>query len=150
MNALSRRSQTEKKTARQKKEVNIDEFVQASFDLIHARVHSIRFVSDDENFSTRSRILDRFYSNESERIAQYLTTLVRSKNMSDKEFDSFRKKAVKFLIEDEHLFRRASKNISLRRVIDCSEQRKKILRKLHDETEHREREETNSLLTARY
>src|SRR5690606_20160498 len=139
--ALSRRSHKQKEVEAQKKEEDIDDFVQASFEMIHARVNA---VSVTEIREESLRILNSTYSEKFEKIAHYLTTLQRSKNMSRKKFAVFKKKTLTFTVKDDQLFRRVSKNISLRRVMNCQKKRKKIFRKLHAETSHREREDINS------
>ena len=47
--------------------------------------------------------------------------------MAIKEFKSFKRKVVKFKIKDPLLFRKISKNIPLRRVVDSEEYQKEVV-----------------------
>jgi Integrase zinc binding domain len=100
---------------------------------------------EDEDESLRSG-----YSEESMRIATWLTTLHRPAELSTKEFMKFKANALKFMVRDGHLFRRASKNVPLRRVVDDKKDRKKILRALHEDCGHRGREGTYRRVADRY
>ncbi len=70
--------------------------------------------------------------------------------MNAKEFNAFKKKAVKFKVQDNHLFRRNSKNVSMRRVVDHPTEQPIILQQLHDESGHKKREETYRRVADRY
>ena len=83
------------------------------------------------------------YSQHSITIAKYLTTLKRPasiKEMSSKEFHKFKREALTFQVHKGDLFKRASKNVPLRRVVDNGEDRLRILEAMHDETGHRGKE----------
>ena len=69
---------------------------------------------------------------------------------SGKDFQLFKQQATKFLVKDKHLFRRASKNVPLRRVVDSLENRQQILQELHDGSGHRGREGTYRRVADRY
>jgi hypothetical protein len=94
--------------------------------------------------------LEVSYSEKSQNIAAYLTILRKPSDMTAKKFNIFKKKALKYKVQNRHLFRRNSKNVSLRRVIDDSEERFRIIQQLHDENDHREREETYRRVVDRY
>jgi hypothetical protein len=47
--------------------------------------------------------------------------LKRPEGLSLKKFCKFKNNALKFLVRDGYLFRRASKNVLLRRIIDGEE-----------------------------
>ena len=57
--------------------------------------------------------------------------------MNSKEFNAFKKKALKFKVKDNLLFQRNSKNVPMRCVIDDSVERQTILQQLHDESGHK-------------
>ena len=59
-------------------------------------------------------ILVNYYSDDSRKIATYLTTLRRPPEMDTKEFNMFKKKTVKFKVQDNHLFHQNSKNMPMR------------------------------------
>jgi hypothetical protein len=90
------------------------------------------------------------YSEESIAIAQYLTTLRKPPHMNRKEFRKFKSMALQFMVHEGHLFRRASKNMPLRRVVDSEEDRAKILQAAHEESGHRGREGTYRRVADRY
>ena len=71
-----------------------------------------------EGGSDSERILGPEYSEESQQYAVFLTTLKRPPGLQGKQYRKFKIEALKFIIQDNYLFRRASKNISLRRVIN--------------------------------
>jgi hypothetical protein len=94
--------------------------------------------------------LEPGYSSISQQYATYLTTLKRPEGVTGKEFRKFKAEALKFIVLDGHLFRRASKNIPLRRVVDNETDRSSILRALHEDSGHRGREGTYRRVADRY
>jgi hypothetical protein len=90
------------------------------------------------------------YSEESNAIAHYLTTLKRPAHLSTKEFRQFKNKALTFMVHKGHLFKKANKNIPLRRVVDSKEDQDRILRSAHEESGHRGREGTYRRVADRY
>jgi hypothetical protein len=70
--------------------------------------------------------------------------------MSLKEFNKFKKKALKFKLQKDQLFRRNSKNVLMKRMIDDLEERQRILKQLHDENDHRDKEDINKRIIDRY
>ncbi|EFW14932.1 conserved hypothetical protein [Coccidioides posadasii str. Silveira] len=73
-----------------------------------------------------------------------------NKGMDGKEYAKFCRKATKYVVEADQLFRRAGSGVPLRRVVDDLEQRKQILHMMHDEFGQKGREGTYSTLQARY
>ena len=74
----------------------------------------------------------------------------RQSEMTTKEFSVFKKKSIKFKVQDNHLFRRNSKNVPMRRVVDDLVERQTILQQLHDESGHKGREGTYRRVADRY
>ena len=70
--------------------------------------------------------------------------------MDTKEFNAFKKKAVKFKVQDNHFFCRNSKNVPMRRVVDNPVEQQTILQQLHDESGHKEREGTYRRIADQY
>jgi hypothetical protein len=70
--------------------------------------------------------------------------------MSLKEFNKFKKKALKFKLQKDQFFRRNSKNVLMKRVIDDFEERQRILKQLHDENDHRDKEDIYKKIIDRY
>ena len=124
-------------------ELDIDDFIDAELNPI--RVYPVT-VGEDPDVN----VLDDSYSEQSQRIARYLATMVRPSEMSRKEFRQFKLQALKFLVKDRYLFRRANKNVPLRRVVDGLGDRLEILKELHDESGHRGREGTYRRVADRY
>lgn len=62
--------------------------------------------------------------------------------MSTKKFNRFKKQAIKFKIEDNHLFQQSSKNVLMCRVVDNLIECQTILQQLHDESSHKGRKNT--------
>ena len=141
---LSRRPATEEEIEEQGNEQDIDEFIQAQLNSLSVKVYSLE---DKEN---GNRILDECYSEESEKIARYLCSFERPLEMPTQEFKVFRKKALKHLVQDRHLFRRPKKDEPMKRVVDKEEDRMKIIRSLHNESGHRGREGTYQRVATRY
>ncbi|KJF61542.1 uncharacterized protein CIMG_13730 [Coccidioides immitis RS] len=71
-------------------------------------------------------------------------------SMDGKEYAKFRRKATKYVVEADQLFRQAGSGVPLRHVMDNMEQREQILHMMHDEFGHKGREGTYSTLQARY
>ena len=65
--------------------------------------------------------LEDSYSEGSQKIARWLVTLRRPEKMNTKEFKKFKHHALKFLVRNRQLFRRQSKNVLMRRVVDDRE-----------------------------
>jgi hypothetical protein len=126
-NELSRRSVTKTEIKIESRELDIDDFIDAKLNFL--RVYSIS-ISDDE------LVLNASYSDKSQKIAIYLTFLRRSIEMTVKEFRVFKNKILRFRVEREHLFRRNSKNVLSRRVVNQLKDRFRIIQKFHDESEH--------------
>ena len=144
--ALSRRPATDQELEAQRHNPDIDDFVQASIGNIQARVSPI----DVDQDVTPPRILHESYSDESEQLALYLSTLQRPRGISKHQFNTLKRRAKSFVIEGDLLFRRASKNVPLRRVVDDTETKQAIIRNLHDETGHKGRDGTTNRIATRY
>ena len=87
-------------------------------DFIDSQLNSIQICSVFMKESLESAILKDSYSEESIRIAVFFISLQWLLNLITKEFQKFKKKALKYVISNQHLFQQASKNIPLQRVID--------------------------------
>jgi hypothetical protein len=129
-----------KKVAEEK---NIDDWMNTQFDCV--RVFSISIAEEKS-----SSILIFEYFEKSQKIVVYLFTLRKSSEMSLKKFNKFKKKAFKFKLQRDQFFRRNSKNVLMKRVIDDFEERQRILKQLHDENDHRNRENIYKRIIDRY
>ncbi len=70
--------------------------------------------------------------------------------MSLKKFNKFKKKALKFKLQRNQFFRRNSKNVFMKRVIDDFEKRQRFLKQLHDENDHEDKENIYKRIIDRY
>ena len=60
--------------------------------------------------------------------------------MSAQKFNTFKKKAVKFKVQDNHLFCQNCKNLPIRQLVDDLTGEQIMLQQLHDESGHKKRE----------
>ena len=70
--------------------------------------------------------------------------------MTTKEFNAFKKKAIKFKVQENHIFCQKSKNVPMRRVVDDPVERQTILQQLHNESGHKGQEGTYRRVADRY
>ncbi len=129
-----------KKVAEKK---NIDDWVNTQLDCV--RVFFVFIVEEEFSF-----ILAFEYSEKSQKIVVYLFTLRKSFEMTLKKFNKFKKIALRFKFQKNQLFRRNSKNVLMKRVIDDFEERQRILKQLHDESDHRNRKNIYKRIIDRY
>ncbi len=97
-----------------------------------------------------SSILIFEYFEKSQKIVVYLFTFRKSFEMSLKEFNKFKKKILRFKLQRDQFFRRNSKNVFMRRMIDDFEERQRILKQLHDENDHRNKKNIYKKIIDRY
>jgi hypothetical protein len=97
-----------------------------------------------------SSILIFEYFEKSQKIVVYLFTLRKSFEMSLKKLNKFKKEVLRFKLQKDQLFRRNSKNVLMRRVIDDFDERQRILKQLHDENDHRDKKDTYKRIIDRY
>lgn len=160
---LSRRPATAEELKIASKEVDVDDFIDARLSCV--RILPVQVVDDagvlqsqarlaisddDSTPNDDSQILEDGYSEESKQIATYLTSLARPVGMKTSDFAKFKRRALGFVIRNRHLFRRASKNIPMRRVVDDETQRFNVIKELHDQNGHRGRESTYRRVADRY
>ncbi len=143
LNELLRRFRESSDDEDETHEKDIDDFINAQLNFIHLCSVSI-IVEEDMS------ILKDSYSEYFKKIARYLIFLSRSFEMSTKEFRKFKHEALKFMIQDKHLFKRFNKTASVWRMMNLQEERSNILQKLHDESDHRERKKTYRKMIDRY
>jgi hypothetical protein len=90
------------------------------------------------------------YSEKSQKIALYLFTLRKSFEMTLKKLNKFKKKVFRFKLQRDQFFRRNSKNVFMRRMIDDFDERQRILKQLHDENDHWNKENIYKKIIDRY
>ena len=144
---LSRRPRTASDDTDDSFEEDIEDFIDAelgALSIAPIRVEGELIEEDEVN------VLEEGYSEGSQRIAEYLTTLRKPEGMSRAEFRTFRKRALRYAVRDRQLFLRGSKNIPTRLVVDSDERKAEIVRELHDESGHKGRESTYRKVADRY
>ena len=139
---LSRRPRGPSDSEDEAVEGDIDDFIDGQLNCV--RVCPVRALDESEP------VLDDGYSEESISIATYLTSMQKPPDMDQKQFRKFKLNALHFMVRDKQLFRRANKNMPLRRVIDSDEDRNNIVESLHDESGHRGKEGTYRKVADRY
>jgi hypothetical protein len=137
---LSRRPRTESDNVDEANEVDIEDFIDAEINAFSVAP----IVVEGEN------LLEDGYSEESWRIARYLTTLKKPDGLSRAEFRNFKRKALQYAVLESNLYRRAGKNVPQRLVIDSDERKAEILTELHDDCGHKGRESTYRRVSDRY
>ena len=90
------------------------------------------------------------YSEDSWRIARYLTTLRKPEGMNRAEFRGFKRKALQHAVLEGNLYRRAGKQFPQRLVIDSDVRKAEILKELHEDFGHKGRESTYKKIADRY
>ena len=142
---LSRRPHTEEEIRAEQQEQDIDDFIDAELNSLRACPISVNSAEVPDE-----KVLKAGYSDKSERIAAFLTSLQKPVGLNRKEFRAFKSEALRYRVQDGHLYRRNSKNVPSRRVIDSDERKLEILKQLHDESGHRGREGTYRRIADRY
>ena len=143
-----RREATTQEAKEEAEEQDIDDFIDAQLDSLHAALPlqnpTVTAVTrlmrrqseaaDSPEASTHAAEIEYHAANEdelvdepvlvpgcgetSQRIATYLITLQKPAGMDTKDFQKFKNYALHFCVLDRHLFRRNSRNVPCRRVID--------------------------------
>jgi hypothetical protein len=148
--ALSRRPPTKEDLHERDQEQNIDDFVDTEVLFLRASCCPVSANAEIPG-DPAVDVLHEGYSSESEQMARYLTTLRRPSCMSLSEFYSFKRKCMKFVVQERHLFRRVKGNTELlRRVLDKKEDQRNALESTHDDLGHKGREATYALIKHRY
>ena len=169
--ALSRRPRTAQDEIEEAHEVDIDDFIEAELNCVHVdgmfvNVRtSTAILEDSSDHSDHMSVtgdgatgdgtagepfLEGNWTEESHEIANFLKTLKRPEGLDRKELRSFKSKALRFLVKDQTLFRRNTKNTPQRRVVDDISQRAEIIQSLHDDLGHKGREATYRKVADRY
>jgi hypothetical protein len=148
---LSRRPRTESDNVDEQYKTDIEDFIDAELGALS--IAPVQAGIDEDSSDGREEpdgILEDGYSKDSQKIALFLTTLRKPSEMSRGEFRSFRKRALKYAVIGKELYRRGSKNIPSRIVVDSLEKRSAILKDLHKENGHKGRESTYWRIFVRY
>ena len=105
----------------------------------------------EEGEEEQEQRLEDGYSELHQSVANFLLNgMQRPEGLKGAEWTKFRRYALKFLVRGRHLFKRATKNIPLRRVVDSEEERESILDACHEQQGHPGLERTYRLIADRY
>jgi transposase InsO family protein len=126
-------------------DTTLDEFVDNELSCI--RIKPIRVQAIE---TVRHRVLDETYTDEHEEYAHWLTTLHRPEHLDTKAFLAFKVRALQYVVRGGCLYKRQSKNIPLRRVIDSPAEQLEVITSLHDDSGHRGREGTYRRVADRF
>jgi hypothetical protein len=140
---LSKKSLSSNDLKKVAEEKDIDDWIDAQLNCV--RVFSVSIVEKESSF-----ILISEYFEKSQKIVVYLFTLRKSFEMTLKEFNKFKKKALRFKLQKNQFFRRNSKNVFMKKMIDDFEERQRILKQLHDESDHRDKKNIYKRIIDRY
>ena len=77
-------------------EKNIDDFIDSQFNCVRISISEL----DDQ----KNEIFEFRYSLEHQQIVYYLMTLQKSAEVLQSDFKNFRKRAMQYLVQDNHLF----------------------------------------------
>ena len=120
-------------------------------DYFDAKLYSIQFSSMPRDLTARIYLQEGEYEGEYLIIGRYLESMERPPDLTDEEFRKLRRKALRYLVRDGYLYKRAKKSrIPPRRVIGQPEMRRKVIRELHDELGHHNRQSTYDQIARRY
>ncbi|KAH6721994.1 hypothetical protein BKA61DRAFT_467328, partial [Leptodontidium sp. MPI-SDFR-AT-0119] len=96
------------------------------------------------------RILEVNYSDVSEEIARFLTTLRKPSSMALSEYYRFKSQALQYFVREGHLYRRADNKLLIRLVINGKLERYRVISECHKESGHRGPELTYYRLAKRF
>ena len=139
---LSRRFRTVSNDVDEVNEIDIDDFINVEMNCV--RIAFMRMTAANE------RVFLSEYSNESKRIAVWLTILSKPANMNIKQFLKFKMHALKHLIRKKDLFRRMNKNVFMRRMIDDRIIKTQILEIMHEKSDHRKKKRIYQKIATKY
>ncbi len=143
LNELSRRFKESSDDEDEIYEKDINDFIDAQLNFIH--LCSVNMIVEED-----MSILKDSYSEYFKKITCYLIFLSCLFKMSTKEFQKFKHEALKFMIQDKHLFKRFNKTVSVQRMMNLQEEHSNILQKLHDKSDYHKRKRIYQKMINRY
>ncbi|RYN41671.1 hypothetical protein AA0114_g10630 [Alternaria tenuissima] len=97
-----------------------------------------------------SRVLRPEFSDASEQYAQFLINLKTPRGMNPRELRAWKKRALNFFVRDGILFKKTSRNIAIRRVVDDEDLQSAAVWNVHQQIGHRGVNAVYSILSQRY
>jgi hypothetical protein len=99
---------------------------------------------------TGGRVLRQEYAEPSEETARFLVHFETPRGLEPKELRAWKKRALNFFVRDGYLFRKTSRNIAIRRVVDDHDLRVAAIWNVHKQIGHRGVNGVYSILSQRY
>lgn len=96
------------------------------------------------------RVLNQEYSEDSERIAKFLTTGRAPRSVPQNSLRAWKKRALNFFVREGYLFRKTSRNVAIRRVVDDDDLRVAAIWEIHRQIGHRGINAVFTTLAQRY
>jgi len=135
---------------------DMDEFIEKELNCVNMLVSEVEFSTGyimPLQLSKEDKPLEGKYAKHHQNVAIYLLTMAKPPSLSGlsrKDYTKFRRDALTYLVQGRQLFKRASRNIPLRRVIDDIEEQEMVLKRCHEASGHRSESGTYSLVAGRY
>ena len=95
-------------------------------------------------------VLNENYFEKFEIIVQYLWNFKKSSEMIISKFRKWKKKIFNFKMQNRKFFRRNIKNVFLLKIVDDQKKRNKIIKHMHNDSEHWKRKKTFCRIVDRY
>ena len=132
---LSQRLQTESDNIDKQYKVDIEDFVNTELGAL--LITPVQADLDSKEVEEPKGILEDRYSEDSQKIALFLTTLKKPSKISQGEFHAFRKHTLKYAVIRKELYYCRLKNMPSRIVIDSLEKRLAILKNLYKKNKYK-------------
>ncbi len=95
-------------------------------------------------------LLPNYYLKESQKIARFIITLKRPKDIIRKDFYKFKNKAISYSVIKKGLYKKGSKNMPMRLIINFKEKRKKVINSCYKELGHKGYKSTYKRVITRF
>ncbi|KAI1665230.1 hypothetical protein L13192_10171 [Pyrenophora tritici-repentis] len=142
--ALSRYPQPEGWTPPKEDEDDLEPFI----DRVLNRYEETNLVMATEEIIRK--LLIEEYNKKLEEIAVFLRTLKRPDGLRGQERRKWTKNAARFFVRDRHLFRKATKAMPVRRVVDGEDLQAALIQEIHERLGHKGIQTTFGAVCQRY
>jgi hypothetical protein len=144
--ALSRYPQPDNWVPPQEDEDDLDPFI----DKVLNKHQEGGLVMSVEEEQAGDRCLVAEYGESSEEIAVFLTTLTRPNRLRGSALRKWTKQAARFFVREGYLFKKATKSMPTRRVVDRSETQAALIQEVHEQLGHKGIQTTFGAISERY
>jgi RNase H-like domain found in reverse transcriptase/Integrase zinc binding domain len=141
---LSRKKRTPSDDVDDACEVDIDDWIALELNAVAAvpRRPGSRELTVSVSPAREADPLGSEYSKASQRVARFLRDLKRPIGMDRKEFFNFKNKALLYSVVEKELYKRGSRGMPMRLVVDDPIKQREIIQQCHVELGHKGREST--------